>query len=214
MANKNYLDKSGLSYFWGKIKSALTGKQDALVSGTNIKTINNTSLLGSGNITLEDSPEINIGSTTPSGDEVLWIDPNNMPSGSGSYITNQYSVATDKGYSANYINNNVKGTVLYENSTGTGGNVTLSDNYTNYSYLVVLFETDDFESGGTITPTITGITFEYNYNSPSDKRIGSKKYTLADGNKINKVDNYYYIINTGEVATWDTIRIIKVIGYK
>lgn len=36
----------------GGVKTALDRKQDALVSGTNIKTINNTSLLGSGNITL------------------------------------------------------------------------------------------------------------------------------------------------------------------
>lgn len=47
-----YLDSNGLSYLWGKIKAALSGKQDALVSGTNIKTINNQSLLGSGNITI------------------------------------------------------------------------------------------------------------------------------------------------------------------
>ena len=31
-------------------KTTWNGKQDALVSGTNIKTVNNTSLLGSGNI--------------------------------------------------------------------------------------------------------------------------------------------------------------------
>lgn len=37
------------------IKTALDNKQDALVSGTNIKTINSTSLLSSGNLTLEDS---------------------------------------------------------------------------------------------------------------------------------------------------------------
>lgn len=34
-------------------KTTWSGKQDALVSGTNIKTINNTSVLGSGNITTE-----------------------------------------------------------------------------------------------------------------------------------------------------------------
>lgn len=34
------------------LSSDLAGKQDTLVSGTNIKTINNTSLLGSGNITI------------------------------------------------------------------------------------------------------------------------------------------------------------------
>lgn len=37
----------------GGVKTALDRKQDALVSGTNIKTINNTSLLGDGNISIE-----------------------------------------------------------------------------------------------------------------------------------------------------------------
>ncbi len=44
-----YLDKTGLTHFWQKVDSA---KQDTLTSGTNIKTINNQSLLGSGNITI------------------------------------------------------------------------------------------------------------------------------------------------------------------
>lgn len=42
-----YLDSSGLAYFWGKLKAKF---QDKLVSGTNIKTVNNMSLLGNGNI--------------------------------------------------------------------------------------------------------------------------------------------------------------------
>lgn len=36
-----------------QIKSALAGKQDTLVSGTTIKTVNNVSLLGGGNIPIE-----------------------------------------------------------------------------------------------------------------------------------------------------------------
>ena len=44
-----YLDKTGLTYFWGKLKNYFQVK---LVSGTNIKTINNQSLLGSGNISI------------------------------------------------------------------------------------------------------------------------------------------------------------------
>ena len=47
-----YLDKTGLTYLWSKIKTALAGKQDKLTSGENIKTINNQSILGSGNITI------------------------------------------------------------------------------------------------------------------------------------------------------------------
>ena len=53
MANKYYLDKTGLSYFWSKVKSALSGKQDTLVSGTSIKTVNSTSLLGSGDVAVQ-----------------------------------------------------------------------------------------------------------------------------------------------------------------
>ena len=47
--SKQYLDKSGLSYLWSKLKGYF---QQKLVSGTNIKTINNQSLLGSGNISI------------------------------------------------------------------------------------------------------------------------------------------------------------------
>ncbi len=39
-------------YTESEVDAALSGKQAALISGTNIKTVNNTSLLGSGNITI------------------------------------------------------------------------------------------------------------------------------------------------------------------
>ena len=49
-----YLNDSGLSEVWTNTKNyiaaQLLGKQDTLVSGTNIKTVNNQSLLGSGNV--------------------------------------------------------------------------------------------------------------------------------------------------------------------
>ena len=73
METKKILDKNGLKYYTGKIKQQIpkktsdltndsnfidntyhdSSKQDTLVSGTNIKTINNTSILGSGNINIE-----------------------------------------------------------------------------------------------------------------------------------------------------------------
>ena len=51
----NYLDKTGLTYVWSKLKPLFNAKQDTLVSGTNIKTINNTSVLGNGNINIIDA---------------------------------------------------------------------------------------------------------------------------------------------------------------
>lgn len=47
-----YLDEHGLRVFEATIKDKLGAKQDTLVSGTSIKTINNESLLGSGNINI------------------------------------------------------------------------------------------------------------------------------------------------------------------
>lgn len=57
-----------------KVSTELSSKQATLVSGTNIKTINNTSLLGSGDITISggggDIPKINMTATTAT------LDPN------------------------------------------------------------------------------------------------------------------------------------------
>jgi hypothetical protein len=47
-----FLDDSGLIYVWNQLKQKFAAKQDVLTSGTNIKTINNTSVLGSGNISI------------------------------------------------------------------------------------------------------------------------------------------------------------------
>lgn len=52
---RKFLDDNGLTYFWGKLKPMLAGKQDTLVSGTNIKTINSTSVLGSGDISVQET---------------------------------------------------------------------------------------------------------------------------------------------------------------
>ena len=44
---RGVIDSNGVN-----LQTKLAGKQDSLVSGTNIKTINNTSILGSGNISI------------------------------------------------------------------------------------------------------------------------------------------------------------------
>ena len=47
-----YLDNSGLAYFWSKLKALFATKQDILVSGENIKTVNGMSVLGAGDVTI------------------------------------------------------------------------------------------------------------------------------------------------------------------
>lgn len=50
-------------YEKSEVDTALNSKQNTLVSGTNIKTINNTSLLGTGNINIQGGGSVTINST-------------------------------------------------------------------------------------------------------------------------------------------------------
>lgn len=97
-----YLDENGLSTLWSKIvnkisnaiplvdnalsststnpvqnkviNSALSNKQDKLVSGTNIKTINNNSILGSGNLSITASVPTEVAKLVNSGSNYIQIE--------------------------------------------------------------------------------------------------------------------------------------------
>ena len=97
-----YLDENGLSTLWNKIvnkiadaipsvdtalsstsinpvqnkviNSALGGKQSTLVSGTNIKTINNNSILGSGNLSITASIPSDLAKLVNSGGNYIHIE--------------------------------------------------------------------------------------------------------------------------------------------
>ena len=110
--------------------------------------------------------------------------------------------------------------VLYE---GDGnGDITLNDNYTNYKYFEIYctWYTDyclpaiKIDVNHCLNSTNEG-KFIVSFSSVDNTRIiYSKIYKLADNNKIKKVSFYYYVLNTGELATWDVLKIKKVIGYK
>lgn len=56
--SEKYLGQEGLSKLIELTKSEIATKQDVLVSGTNIKTLNNESLLGAGNIDINATPMV------------------------------------------------------------------------------------------------------------------------------------------------------------
>lgn len=84
------------------IKSALDGKQETLVSGTNIKTVNGTSVLGSGNISVQDVLVSGTNIKTINGTSILGsgnIVTSSLKSGTGTIATSGWS-ATTGGYTA------------------------------------------------------------------------------------------------------------------
>jgi len=65
------------------------------------------------------------------------------PAPQSSEIVNSYTESESDAYSCDYINNNYRPTILYDNPSGSNGAITLSDSSSNYSYLEVYFFTND-----------------------------------------------------------------------
>ena len=63
-ATSGKVDTSTYTAYTAATDTALAGKQATLESGTNIKTINNESILGSGNITIEGGNKVEVSGTT------------------------------------------------------------------------------------------------------------------------------------------------------
>ena len=96
------LDYNGLVYFWGKLKDTF---QEKLVSGTSIKTINNTSLLGSGDI--EVAPSVT-STDIPTADTIAEFDSNAHMNSSDKTTQEIESFLTSLGIgSSKYVLSNV-----------------------------------------------------------------------------------------------------------
>ena len=61
-------------------------------------------------------------------------------------VVNTQSDSQTNAYSCEYVNDHFGGVVLYNNSTGTNGTVTLSDNINNYKYIEIFGYSNLFNS--------------------------------------------------------------------
>ena len=109
-------------------KTIWSGKQDALVSGTNIKTINNTSILGSGDIEVgADIPQQDTAPSNPQEDD-LWIDTDdntnlvNIDSTVSTTSTNPIENQAITNYVNTKLTKNYVDLMPYRNTTNTNNN--------------------------------------------------------------------------------------------
>ena len=162
----------------------ISGKQDTLVSGTNIKTINNESILGSGNITISGG-----GSDT----DVVHYDSTGTSTTEATLLDNYYTKTQTIDFSSM--------TTLYSTTSVSTGTKTLSDSLANYKLLIIGFYNNN--SAGWNFQTIPKILFD-TLNSSSnllwivagntgeDRRIALYKYSNTQVYLYN-VDNAHRV---------------------
>jgi hypothetical protein len=101
---------------------ATSAKQDALVSGTNIKTINSTSLLGSGDITT--------GDVTTSGTQTLTNKTLTMPVINGTIVEDVFTITDGAGFSIDPTNGSIQLITLGASRTPTVANFDAGESVT------------------------------------------------------------------------------------
>jgi hypothetical protein len=147
------------------IQTQINSKQATLVSGTNIKTINSTSLLGSGDITISASPsgvsgaiQFSNGSAFASDAANLFWDDTNKRWGVG---TNVPTRTLD-----------VRGSAFIQNVSGTDGSIQIGTNLGG----IVLSSANRSEiqlaTNARMTTRGTGITFRANSGEPNGAVLG------------------------------------------
>ena len=168
-----------------QIDNAVSGKQDTLVSGENIKTINNQSLLGSGNI------EIQGGGETYSAGEGIGIDADNIISVTGNYETiveltqAEYDALTSYGKNTTYVITDAPAVNLSA-YTPTSGFSTINGN--------VITDGGNIEIQGG-----NAYTAGANIDISTDNVISVTGMTMPT--KLSELTNDEGFVNSGEVET-------------
>lgn len=156
----------------------------------------------------------------------------------GAQIINGPSASQIDGYSCNHVNGLVddaisrgKGTILYNNSTGSTTSVTLSQSLADFDEIAILFacnvsayasyigfkwETVKFPEGAGKTSKYSFSTTFYTESGGTPKMYGwTTVYTLASNN-ITLSQNHAGVVTPSSMyqGTGDCYKIVKVIGYK
>lgn len=179
------------------LQSALDAKQATLVSGTNIKTINGSSILGAGDLVVGGS--ITVGDT-----QVLFADGANNPAGDAGLTYNKTTDALT--IAGSQI------VPLISGSTAANGDITINGttDATKTTSYVILQETGGNVGIGTATPTtaklevagVTGTTKGAIINNGTStgnifeaQDNGTAVFTVADGGDVTTTARYIAPVN-------------------
>ena len=174
-------------------------KQDTLVSGQNIKTINGSSVLGSGDLTIDTGTN-------------NYNNLSNKPSINGVVLEGN---KTSEDLGIDILSQNV----LYENTSGSNSKITLSDSASNYEYLEIFFRNNDniYNSVKVYQPNGKKVNLISQYNNGSNTIWFKIAICLISGNTITKdnaVEMKLAASNAITASSGNSNYITRVIGYK
>ena len=161
-----------------------SSKQDTLVSGTNIKTINNESILGSGNISISSG----VTSYNDLTDKPIY-DASYVGFAEGSTITNeQYQELKDATINQNILNLNGKAATSYYNFGDIRIECTSGNQYSRFT----VSKTDN-------NHTVSLTEFDLGYDSDIQELYATKQNTLVSGTNIKTI-NGDSILGSGDIS--------------
>ena len=138
---------------------------------------------------------------------------------------NTKTTSTTDGYCCTYANDNfeLKGTVLYNDVSGTNTSVPLSDNASNYNYLEIYYRSNDgnnnVSSIKVYSPNGKILFLRYEIIVSSQVYVKISKATISS-NSISISDGiqYYFTIANNQQINGQTnqpnIYVTRVVGYK
>ena len=125
-------------------------------------------------------------------------------------VVNAYSESQTSAYSCDFIND----VLLYDNSSGTTGNVTLSENASNFRYIEVFVQKSGcygfiriFNPNG----KQFGIAIHNAYDTTSIQQIFAR-YSIS-GTTMTK-EHEVYMNDNGSPTASNDVTVMRVIGYK
>ncbi len=130
---------------------------------------------------------------------------------------NSYSESTSDGYACDYSNDHFepKGVVLYNDSTGTTGNITLSDNPNNYSkFDFIGIDTDTNSVQKMFNGFITNGYLVLNSCGASSGSWSISTRAYAISSNTLTFSSHYYTLSGGTPFNYNNFKVRKVIGYK
>lgn len=121
----------------------------------------------------------------------------------------------------NEIDTLIKPTILYENSMGTSNNLTLTDSIDNYKYIEIYTKQENYTNGykceKVYEPNGKKVMINYTrYEPTSPARLQSFGISVTFSGTSGTVGDKFGFVTGGQTygTTGDSIKIVKVLGYK